>query len=197
MCGLWVIILLCRIAAPETFFRDFNVFQILWDQFIRIHTFTPGTQTGLWIHGQALAVALQSNQTVVDINLARNGKCGNEGAEACEPIWDELTAGGLGPAGLWLTLTVSHFLKHWVDGCCFCYFWRQWQRSSARTQRYSGWTWITVESVMLGWRPGGCFAAVGPVFAWSCRDVTPLLGNGGRLRLTMTLLGKSCMNLYD
>ena len=30
---------------------------------------------------------------------------------------------------------------------------------------------------MLGWRPGGCFAAVGPVFAWSCGDVTPLLGN--------------------
>ena len=30
---------------------------------------------------------------------------------------------------------------------------------------------------MLGWRPGGCFAAVGPVFAWSCGDVAPLLGN--------------------
>ena len=45
--------------------------------------------------GQALATALKLNDTVVDINLARSYECGNEGAEACEPIWDELTAGGL------------------------------------------------------------------------------------------------------
>ena len=36
--------------------------------------------------GQALATALKLNDTVVDINLARNHECGNEGAEACEPI---------------------------------------------------------------------------------------------------------------
>ena len=35
--------------------------------------------------GQALATALKLNDTVVDINLARNNS-GNEGAEACEPI---------------------------------------------------------------------------------------------------------------
>ena len=37
-------------------------------------------------HGQALATALKLNNTVVDINLAANRNCGNEGAEACEPI---------------------------------------------------------------------------------------------------------------
>ena len=37
-------------------------------------------------HGQALATALKLNDTVVDINLAQNNLCGNEGAEACEPI---------------------------------------------------------------------------------------------------------------
>ena len=38
-------------------------------------------------HGrQALATALKSNGTVVDINLAENNDCGDEGAEACEPI---------------------------------------------------------------------------------------------------------------
>ena len=35
--------------------------------------------------GQALATALKLNDTVVDINLAQNDKCGNEGAKACEP----------------------------------------------------------------------------------------------------------------
>ena len=35
------------------------------------------------IHGQALAIALKSNQAVVDINLQHND-CGYEGAEACE-----------------------------------------------------------------------------------------------------------------
>ena len=37
-------------------------------------------------HGQALATALKSNESVGDINLAKNDGCGNEGAEACEPI---------------------------------------------------------------------------------------------------------------
>ena len=37
-------------------------------------------------HGQALATALKSNNTVVDINLAGNDDCGDEGAEACEHI---------------------------------------------------------------------------------------------------------------
>ena len=37
-------------------------------------------------HGQALATALKLNDTVVDLNLAQNDGCGNEGAEACEPI---------------------------------------------------------------------------------------------------------------
>ena len=37
-------------------------------------------------HGQALATALKLNNTVVDINLARNYECGDEGAEACELI---------------------------------------------------------------------------------------------------------------
>ena len=37
-------------------------------------------------HGQVLATALKLNGTVVDINLAQNDGCGNEGAEACEPI---------------------------------------------------------------------------------------------------------------
>ena len=36
-------------------------------------------------HGQALATALKLNDTVVDINLAQNDGCGNEGAKACEP----------------------------------------------------------------------------------------------------------------
>ena len=31
--------------------------------------------------GQALATALKSNNAVVDINLAYNGLCGDEGAE--------------------------------------------------------------------------------------------------------------------
>ena len=54
-------------------------------------------------HGQALATALKSNESVVDINLARNDRCGNEGAEAFEPISDELTAGGFDLT--WQTLT--------------------------------------------------------------------------------------------
>ena len=37
-------------------------------------------------HGQALATALKLNNTVVYIDLAQNDGCGNEGAEACEPI---------------------------------------------------------------------------------------------------------------
>ena len=60
--------------------------------------------------GQALATALKSNETVVDINLASNHECGNEGAEACEHIWDELTARGLDLPDIdqhWLTLTVA------------------------------------------------------------------------------------------
>ena len=69
-------------------------------------------------HGQALATALKLNDTVVDINLAGN-HCGNEGAEACEPIWDELTAGGFDLPDTdwhWQTLTVSHFFElEWMD----------------------------------------------------------------------------------
>ena len=36
--------------------------------------------------GQALATALKLNDTVVDLNLADNWQCADEGAEACEPI---------------------------------------------------------------------------------------------------------------
>ena len=73
--------------------------------------------------GQAWATALKSNKTVVDINLAGNYDCGNEGAEACEPIWDELAAGGFDLPDAdwhWQTLTLTHFSEQCVDGCCFC-----------------------------------------------------------------------------
>ena len=124
--------------------------------------------------GQALATALKLNNTVVDIDLAGNWQCGNEGAEACEPIWDELNAGGFDLPDCdrhWqtLTLTRTSLNNEWMDvvsashksrtfSLCgwqllFC---RQWQRSSARTQPSSVWTWSSVKSVMLGWRPGGC-----------------------------------------
>ena len=191
MCGSWVIILMCGIAAPEILFGDLR--SIYLNSFF--YSLRQDSTLNAF-HGQALATALKLNNTVVDLKLANN-YCGNEGAEACEHICDELTAGGLGPAGLWLTLTVSHFLKHWVDGCCFCFFWRQWRPVSAPMQRSSVWTWITVESVMLGWRPGGCFAAVGPVFDWSCRDVTRLLGNAVDYVWRWRCWGIFCMNLYD
>ena len=86
--------------------------------------------------GQALATALKLNDTVVDLNLADNWQCADEGAEACEPIWDELTAGGLDLPDiywLWLTLTVSHFSNtEWMDvlSACFCY-----------SQVKLGWQW--------------------------------------------------------
>ena len=140
-------------------------------------------------HGQALATALKSNGTVVDINLAGNRQCGNEGAEACEPIWDELTAGGFDLPDTdwhWQTLTVSHFFElEWMDVvsatfslCGWHFFCRQWRRSSARTLPSSVWTWSIVESMMLGWRPGGRILLqwrapamkdprVGPKIAWS------------------------------
>ena len=58
------------------------------------------------------------------------------------------------------------------------FFCRQWRRSSARMQPSSVWTWRNVESMMLGWRPGGRIwlqwrapamkdPGVGPKIAWS------------------------------
>ena len=69
--------------------------------------------------GQVLATALKSNKTVVDINLARNERCCDEGAEACEPIWDELTTGGVDLPDTdwhWQRLTLTHFFElEWMD----------------------------------------------------------------------------------
>ena len=81
----------------------------------------------------------------------------------------------LGPAGHWLTLTLSHFSNtEWMDVVAAIHqskmfslwlderhvFGRQWRPFSARTQPSSVWTWRPVKSVMLGWRPGGCNVVV-------------------------------------
>ena len=80
MCGLWVIIFLCRIAAPEILFGDLRSIY-LNSLFYSLHQDSILNA----FHGQALATALKLNNTVIDINLAEND-CGNEGAEACEHI---------------------------------------------------------------------------------------------------------------
>ena len=72
-------------ASPERLDGN-NLFlvQALWGPCIEIYAFFSRHQK--WIapnafHGQALATALKSNTTVVDINLAVNLRCDDEGAE--------------------------------------------------------------------------------------------------------------------
>ena len=95
---MWVVsILLCGTAALETFLKEFNVFQILtYSKYFEINLFKfkllfvqhciPCIKIGLeylnaFLGGQALATALKSNSTVVDINLAYNPNPGDEKAE--------------------------------------------------------------------------------------------------------------------
>ena len=56
---------------------DFKLLQYSWHQDWTLNAFHGG---------QALATALKLNNTVVEINLAQNGNCGNKGAEACEHV---------------------------------------------------------------------------------------------------------------
>ena len=101
----------CSAGLPhqKSFFADLN------SLFYSLH---QDSTLNAFHGGQALATALKLNNTVVDISLARNSGCGNEGAEACDLRWVDC---GLGPERHWPTLTVSDFFELGVDGCCFCY----------------------------------------------------------------------------
>ena len=86
---MWVVsILLYETAAPEMFFLETWMYSkyfemnLLNSLFYSLH---QDSTLNAFHGGQALATALKLNDTVVDINLADN-ECGNEGAEACEPI---------------------------------------------------------------------------------------------------------------
>ena len=159
------------------FFRALDVFQILRDQFFE---FT------------LLFLASRFNSECISwwsclshsLEIKWHGRWHQFGVESWMRQWRGwglwtylrwVDRWWLGPAGHWLTLTLSHFSNtEWMDVVAAIHqskmfslwlderhvFGRQWRPSSARTQPSSVWTWRNVKSVTLGWRPGRCNVVV-------------------------------------